>query len=84
MYSRIGKAKLTPHDVQQCVEAFNATFFGTVLFTKINLFEEEDVWINHFCIEVTRTTNRGYLSDNWKHAWSPLLSTKNFDNIETK
>lgn len=74
VHFKINKAKLTPQKAQRWLQKFLWGFPGTVPFTTIIIFEEEDRNAQNKSAESwsQKLSDRSTL-DNWKQSLTPLL-----------
>ena len=64
VYSRQGKAKITPPEARQCVTKFLESFPGLVPFTELTLFDEGAQGAHDLCNKVARSMKGGSSLDN--------------------
>ena len=83
VYSRHGKAKMTPPEAKPWITEFLASFPDLAPFTKLTLFEEGAAGAHDLCNKVARAMTGGSSLDNWKKTWQAFLLKKQFDDLET-
>ena len=76
VYSRHGKAKMTPPEAKPCITKFLESFPDLVPFTELTLFEEGAQGAHDLCNKVARSMTGGSSLDNWKQTWQALLLKK--------
>ena len=73
VYSRQGKAKITPPEARQCVTKFLESFPGLVPFIELTLFDEGATGAHDLCTKVARSMKRGSSLDNCNQSWQSLI-----------
>ena len=76
VYSRHGKAKMTPPEAKPCITKFLESFPDLVPFTELTLFEEGATGAHDLCNKVARSMTGGSSLDNWKKTWQAFLLKK--------